>query len=126
MKLATALVLFAACSTTEDRPETLAFITETILAPSCGTTECHSSMVMRQGYAFDTVAAAQVSLAKNLIATCDIPPCDQAPANSYLLTVITDKDSFGDRMPLDQALPNKDMVLIAKWITDGAEGYTPP
>src|SRR5260221_14453134 len=74
MKLAVALVLFAACSATEDRPETLAFITETILAPSCGTTECHSSMVMRQGYAFDTVAAAQVSLAKNLIATCTVPP----------------------------------------------------
>jgi hypothetical protein len=126
MKLVVALVLFAACSVTEDRPETLAFITETILAPKCGTTECHSSMVKTQGYAFDSVAAAQNALAQNLIAACDVPPCDEAPSNSYLIKVITDKDSFGNRMPLDQALPNKDMVLIAKWITDGAEGYTPP
>ncbi len=121
------LAATAACDVTDDRPETLAYITETILAPSCGTAECHSSMVKQKGYAFDSVENAQDAIASlPLIDVCATPPCAGADANSYLLTVITTKDVEGDRMPLDEPLANKDIVLIANWITDGAEGYTPP
>ncbi len=121
------LAATAACDVTDDRPETLAYITETILAPSCGTAECHSSMIKEKGYAFDSVEAAQDSIASlPLIDVCATPPCPGADANSYLLTVITTQDIEGDRMPLDEPLANKDIVLIANWITDGADGYTPP
>ena len=126
LKLSLALVALAACSVTDDRPETLAYITETILAPNCATAECHSATKREFGYMFDSVDHTQQSIKDgNLIAVCDMPPCDTAPANSDLLTVITTKDSYGNRMPLDEPLPDLDAVLIAKWITDGANGYTP-
>ncbi len=116
-----------ACDVTDDRPQTLAYVTETILAPSCGTAECHSAMKKQSNYVFDSVAGAQASIAGGgLIATCAQPPCESADASSYLLTVISTQDVEGDRMPLDQPLANKDIDFIANWITDGADGYVPP
>jgi hypothetical protein len=40
--------------------------------------------------------------------------------------VITDKDTFGYRMPLDHPLANKDIFLIGEWIQNGADGYVQP
>jgi hypothetical protein len=116
--------ILVGCNATEDRPETLAYITETILAPSCGTTNCHSSMIREYGYAFDSVAAAQDSLANGLIARCAAAPC--SPGDSQLIVDITRSDGVTGRMPLDAPLANKDIELIATWIEDGAFGYTPP
>lgn len=126
--LALLLVVIAACGTVDDRPLTLAFVTETVLTPYCALPECHSSLRRQSGYVFDSVAEAQISLKDgNLIAVCDTTPCDYdaLPGQSYLLTVITNGDSYGNRMPLDQPLPNLDSVLIANWIEAGAPGYTP-
>ena len=119
-----------------DRPETLAYITETILKPSCGTAECHSAMKAQSTDVFDSVEGAQKSLAGNgLIASCETadgtpPPCTHAGANSYLLVVITtgvtNPKGLGDRMPIDQALSNSDITLIHNWIDNGADGYTFP
>jgi len=120
------LLAIAACNTDDDRPATLAYVTETILAPNCGVAECHSSLHRQSNYVFDSVAATQISIKNgNLIVTCETPPCPSAPGGSYLLTVITDGDVEGNRMPLDEPLPNLDAVLIANWIIDGAPGYTP-
>jgi hypothetical protein len=117
----------AACNVVDDRPETLAYVTETVLAPSCGLAECHSAMKRQSNYVFDSVAGAQASIAGgHLVATCALPPCENADASSYLLTVISTQDVEGDRMPRDQPLANKDIVYIASWITDGADGYVPP
>lgn len=110
-----------ACNVTDDRPETLAYITETILKPSCGTANCHSAMKAEKNYVFDSVEASRKSMA-TLVTPCDEPPCTTAPADSYLLTVITQEDSEGNRMPIDQPLANKDIVLIEHWILDGAPG----
>jgi hypothetical protein len=121
----------AACSATEDRPETLAYITETILGPYCATAECHSAMKDQSGYAFDSVELAQDAIAGEtgtagpLIAPCTAVPCDASDNNNYLLRVIDQQDNFGNRMPLDQPLDNKDIVLIHDWIANGAAGYTP-
>lgn len=112
------------CNATEDRPETLAYITEAILAPSCGTANCHSAMKREYDYAFDSVAAAQAAMANGLIAPCAEAPCP--PGNSFLIQVITTTDGITGRMPLDAPLANKDIDLIATWIEDGAAGYTPP
>lgn len=123
---AISLGLIGACAVTDDRPETLEYITETILAPNCGTTTCHSAFKRQSGYAFDSVAGARAAISDGtLIATCATPPCDGADADSYLLTVMTTQDRAGNRMPLDQPIANKDIVLIAHWIADGAEGYAP-
>ncbi|MEO6775677.1 MAG: hypothetical protein ABI467_22135 [Kofleriaceae bacterium] len=128
-------LLIAGCNlstsdTTDDRPETFGFITEAILKPSCATAECHSAMKAQSTDVFDSVAAARASIhANQLVFTCEqlMPaetfPCgDDALNVSYLYQVIDDKDAEGDRMPRDQALSNKDIVLIREWIRDGADG----
>jgi hypothetical protein len=120
-----AFAAVVACNVTDDRPETLAYITETILEPSCGTAECHSAMKAEKHYVFDSVDAARTSLQDSVV-TCDEPPCTTAPAGSYLLTVITQKDDEGNRMPLDMPLSNKDIVLIEQWILDGSPGLEAP
>ena len=112
---------------------TLAYVTETILAPSCGTTECHSSFKAEAGDIYDTVAGAQATLANKdygLVLTCDKltprleSPCLEAPANSYLITVITATTSNDERarMPLDQVMSRSDITTLADWIRDGAVG----
>ncbi len=120
------LTVLSACSETDERPHTLAYITETILAPSCGTAECHSAMKRQNDYAFDTVENAEQSIRKgNLVIQCAMPPCQDAPSVSSLLTVISDKDVAGNRMPLDEPLANLDVYLIGEWIIDGSPGYQP-
>jgi hypothetical protein len=120
--------LLSACTVQDDRPQTLAYITQTILAPSCGTATCHSALKRQSELVLDSVAAAQESIARlRLVATCFRPPCDSdVIENSQLLTVITTGDSQLQRMPLDAPLPNKDIQLIADWIHNGAAGYVPP
>jgi hypothetical protein len=127
MKLFALLLLVStACGTDDDRPRTLAFVTETVLTPYCALPECHSSQRRQNGYVFDSVPETQISLKDGeLINVCEMPPCYDSPSESYLLTVITNKDSYGNRMPLDQPLPNLDSVFIEQWIVAGAPGYTP-
>jgi hypothetical protein len=135
------LCLCAACSTTEDRPATLAYVTETILVPYCASAECHSSGHQQSNYVFDTVANAQKSLAGMygvggtlgaLIVQCTTPPpnCTDAAGQSILAGLVgrdpSFKDSAGHWMPLDQPLPNKDVFFIGTWINDGAPGYVFP
>jgi hypothetical protein len=84
---------------------------------------------------FDSIEGtrASIKLHPELVTTCDrvVPPStdncasDDDLQQSYLLTVITQGDPEGDRMPLDQALSNKDIILIATWIKDGAPGLEP-
>jgi hypothetical protein len=121
-----AWIALTGCNVTDDRPETLAYITEAILAPSCGTATCHSAMKREYGYAFDSVAEAQKSIQSHaLILTCGDPPCAGAAANSPLLTFLWKNDSQGNRMPIDAPLANADIDLIGRWIDDGAFGYQP-
>jgi len=137
MKWLAFCALAAACTTTDDRPQTLAYITETILAPRCAQAECHSSVRKQSGYVFDTVEHAQASIADvNMLGSHGgalVKPGDEKA--SWLLIVIggvedsdgtREADVLGNRMPLDQPLPNLDVYFIGKWIENGAEGYTPP
>jgi hypothetical protein len=117
----------ASCAIPEERPANLAYITTTILAPRCGTATCHSTFKRQSDLVFDSVAGAQRTIADNgLVVICAEPPCETAPHDSPLLTVMTDGDSEGRRMPLDAPMANKDIALIAAWLTDGAAGYVAP
>jgi hypothetical protein len=124
--------LAAACTTTDDRPQTLAYVTETILVPNCATAECHSSLRAQDGYVFDTVEHTQDSLADANDQTgfrsigALITPGD--PMNSPLVSVLNGQNDFvkdenKPLMPLDHPLANKDIFFIAKWIENGAAGY---
>jgi hypothetical protein len=122
-----ALVLAACGSTTDDRPQTLPYITEAILRPTCGVTQCHSQFRQELGYVFDTVASARESIVGLNLVTI---PDDQAmPDQSRLLRSIEvglpsvlSPGSGNVRMPYDAPMPNEDVELMRMWIRSGASG----
>lgn len=112
----------AACGTDNDqRPRTVEYITEAVLAPNCGNAQCHSSFRNAEGYAFDTVERAQQSLV-GLVGAIGLDSKNEPQgdaASSFLVTVLT---RSVDRMPYDQPLPQPDIDLIKRWIDYGAPG----
>jgi len=123
-----ACVLGACAHPVDDRPETLEYVTEAILAPNCGAANCHSSWKHIEDDVFDNVSGALFSMQSHVLLGCetkDLDPCDDG-RHTYLYTVLVAADREGDRMPLDQPLANKDIQFIADWISDGAEGYVSP
>ena len=112
----------AACGTeTDQRPRTVEYITEAVLAPNCGNAQCHSSFRNVSGYAFDTVQRAQQSLV-GLAGFVDLDDKKEPVVDistSLLLTVLT---RTVKQMPYDQPLAEPDIDLIARWIDYGAPG----
>lgn len=106
------LLLAAACgTTTDDRPETAAYITEAILAPNCGRASCHSSGTASSGYVLDTLDTARRSLRELVV-----------PGNAQRSELIDVMTGGRKIMPPDQPLPDVDIALITRWIDDGADG----
>jgi hypothetical protein len=95
----------------DDRPATAEYIVAAILAPSCGNAACHSSAAAKQGYAFDTLEAANEAF-NELVLPGDV-------ARSRLAQVLRATDN--SRMPLDGGLPEADIALIEAWILEGAK-----
>ena len=111
----------------DDRPATLEYVVVTILRPSCGNAQCHSSFKNEFDYRFDTIEHAAESMTAKLDGTELVVPGD--PDASVLYNVITrqTQEIGGDilpRMPYDQPLPIPDIALIRRWIAEGADGLT--
>lgn len=113
----------AACGGTDDRPRTLAYITEAILVPTCAAAECHSAFKQAVGDQFDTVDATRRSIVDNGL----VAPGD--PADSLLIQSLTtgvpsilDPGGADVRMPFDAPIPDADVQLISAWIEAGAAG----
>lgn len=114
-------------SALDDRPPTLEYITETILAPSCATAECHSAFKRQVGDVFDTPASTRRTIVGNELV---VFPGDMAdPARSFLITTlrvgspsILSPGSGNVRMPYDAAMPDADIALIEAWIASGVPG----
>jgi hypothetical protein len=125
--VAGALVAGACGSETDDRPATLAYITDAILAPSCASAECHSAFRAQVGDVFDTVEAARRTIAGNGLVRYPLDVVD--PSQSLLIRTLTvgapsilDPSSGNVRMPYDAPLPDADIDLIRAWIAAGAQG----
>lgn len=117
--------LASACGAMDDRPATLEFITETILAPSCATAVCHSAFTRQLGDAFDTPASTRFSIATNQLVNYPDDVAD--PSGSYLVKLMTVgvqsiQGSYMIRMPFDAAMPDADIELIKTWIAAGVHG----
>lgn len=117
-----------ACGATDDRPHTLEYITQTILAPSCAAAECHSAFKQQVGDQFDTVEATRRTLLLNGLLSY---PGDVAePRSSSLIrsmtvglgSILDPNSNTMVRMPYDAPMPDADIDLIAAWIGDGARG----
>jgi hypothetical protein len=104
----------------DDRPKTLEYVTETILRPSCGVAQCHSSYAYAYELRLDTVEHAQESIARFSM----VAPGDPDSSQLYLVLIReTADDGRFPRMPYDAPLPGPDIALIRDWIDSGADGY---
>lgn len=118
-RLVVAALALAACGTSnDDWPATLEYVTVSILQPSCGNAQCHSSFRRVDDYAFDTVEEAKDSI--NTYAL--VVRGDAEGSLLYQVLVSTGGKGNTPRMPYDQALPDADVGLIHEWITAGAPG----
>jgi hypothetical protein len=119
-------LLAGACGAADDRPRTLEYITDTILAPTCANAECHSAFKQQVGDQFDTVDAARRSIVSNGLVHADDAADPSASLLIQSLTVgapsILSPGSGNVRMPYDGPMPDADVELIKAWIGDGAPG----
>lgn len=107
-----AWVFLAACGTSQDtRPETADYIVEAILVPYCARAGCHSASAQAKGLVFDNIPDA-VNTMQPLVVPGD-------PTRSRLVTILTDSRR---PMPPDAPLPQADIDLVTRWVTNGAEG----
>ncbi|HEY6034438.1 MAG TPA: hypothetical protein VIV58_09275 [Kofleriaceae bacterium] len=105
------LATLVACGAEDPRQPTVEVISLEILAPACGAPQCHSTSTNQSGYAFDTLAAAKVSLRKLV---------GGGGRDHSLIGVIT--ATGGKRMPPDAPLDPQDIALIQTWVNNGAKG----
>jgi hypothetical protein len=128
--LSGALLAGACGSATDDRPSTLDYITETILAPTCAAAECHSAFKREVGDQFDTPAAARLSIVANgLVLFPDDTKDPASVSSSFLIRTLTvgtpsilSPGSGNVRMPYDAPMPDGDIELLKAWISAGAHG----
>ncbi len=115
-RLAIAALVLAACGTSDDqRPLNLDYITETILAPSCGAAQCHSTFKQAAGFVFDTIDGARAAFQNDR----KLFEGDERPGLIFNLTL---EQAGAPRMPYDAPLPDVDIALIEKWMKAGAPG----
>jgi hypothetical protein len=113
------------CGSTDDRPRTLEYITDTILAPTCALAECHSAFKMEVGDQFDTAEAARRSMVANSLL---VYSSNEGPAGSTLIKSMTVgvpsllERNLTVRMPYDAPMPDADIALMEAWIAEGARG----
>jgi hypothetical protein len=120
LRLLACVALLAACGTdTDTRPETADYIIEAILAPSCGRAACHSSETAAHNLAFDTIAAGKAALIGGSGKRGEKLVVAGSPDQSEIVTILSDT---GKPMPPDSPLPDADIALITRWVTDGAAG----
>ncbi len=104
--------------------EKWSFISATIIEPSCATVNCHSAITKQSGL---DLSSSEIGY-KMLVGTMtDAGTIDGGtyfvypdyPQYSLLITRLNAVGSL--RMPPDNPLPQADIALIEKWISDGAK-----
>lgn len=120
------MVVASGCDDPEDRPASFGYIHTTIIAPSCATSNCHSDLTATAGLRFDTIEGAYAAIT-GIVCAEETPP-GQPPGNlvrpgqpesSQLVHQLRGLER--NRMPPDTPLPEADILLIEKWILEGAQ-----
>jgi hypothetical protein len=121
-----ALAAGACTMSKDDRPKTVQYVTEAILAPTCGAAPCHATFAGNDSDVFDTVIGVRTSLLRNQLIQFDSNQYDPAnPSQANLIIWVTQTDPFGrgiGRMPDDRPMPFEDVELLENWIAAGAFG----
>lgn len=111
------LLAAAGCGVeTDDRPATFSYIHQAIIVPSCATAACHSTQNHIAGVDMQDRAAAYDQWS--------ITDVKEFSPVYGLIGGEVDTSAVGipeaGRMPLDSPLPDADILLIGRWIDDGA------
>lgn len=115
--------VLAGCGTDEDPrldEPTFEVVTLTVLAPSCGQVQCHSTTTRTEELAFDTLDAARETMIDRM-GIADAARMGRGLETS-LWSVIIGED---DRMPPDSPLASHDITLVRTWLVAGAPGLAP-
>jgi hypothetical protein len=126
-----ASLALAACSgeDVDSRPRTTAFITESVLAATCGKAECHSTFAAEEGYVLDTTHGVNTTLRYELANNGDDSELFNRladPAGQPLANILNSKASDPTPMPYDAPMPEADVQLILEWLSLGAPGSCDP
>ncbi len=123
--LVLAILVAGACgTTTDDRPATLANITESILKPTCAAAQCHSTFRQQNGYDFETVKTARASFQSDPVLV-DVTDINTTTPPTLILNLTLEQGQGARRMPYDAPLPNADVDLIQRWLEAGLPGICP-
>lgn len=119
--LAVMLAALGCGTTDDDRPRDAQYITEAILAPTCGGVGCHSTFSQENGVVLDTYDAMRTTMIYHPLLSFQSDDYDPAdPDDAVLIIWLTQTDPFGrgiGRMPYDAPMPNADVDLLKAWIT---------
>ena len=97
---------------TDDRPAEWSYISATIIQPNCATSRCHSKFTSTAGLRLDTVEGGYTGL----VGGGFVVPGEAD--RSKLLRMLRGEEVW--TMPPDVPLPEADVLLIERWIDDGA------
>ena len=108
-----ALGLGSCGGTTDDRPASWAFISATIIQPTCATVACHSDLAQKAGVDLHDRELGYEILTKRQFVRPGFPD------DSALVGLMHAQGAI--RMPPDLPLPEADIQLIERWIMNGAK-----
>jgi hypothetical protein len=107
----------------DDRPAQWSFISPTIIEPACATVNCHSAITHQGGVDLSNSTIGYQTLVGTKMVTGDAGMTYYVypgyPQYSALITLFNAVGSI--RMPPDNPLPEADIQLISRWISDGAD-----
>ena len=104
--------------TNDDRPPQWSFISPVIIEPACATVNCHSAITHQGHVDLSNATIGYQTLVQNAGGqTYYVYPGQ--PDQAALISLLNAVGST--RMPPDNPLPQADIALISKWISDGAK-----
>jgi hypothetical protein len=124
-----ASVVLGGCGGEENRPAAWSYLSPAIIQPNCATGSCHSRGTAVARLDLSTAEEGWKDLTQQRLPTVvgGDPMRNQAPrplvipgnpTQSRMLNMLR---AFGaDRMPPDRPLPEADILLIERWILQGA------
>jgi len=148
MAFATCLVALSTggCGSVDNRPAEWAYISPALFQPNCATTSCHNPAASVSGLDFSTPDNGYASLTRLYLdavtsgdagttaSTLRCPTAQTVGSEEicYLRPLVTPYDPEGSRvvnmllardaprMPPDRPLPEDDILLVERWILNGA------
>ncbi|MBE7449625.1 MAG: hypothetical protein HS111_12225 [Kofleriaceae bacterium] len=118
LALGSLLAAAAGCGLeTDERPASFSYLHEAILRPSCATAACHSAQNNR--------ALVNLQDRDEALSYWNTAAPAERSSMYRLIGGETDPDFTielqGGRMPLDAPLPQADILLIGRWLDEGAQ-----